>query len=101
MYYIIAECDNAGGDVQAGVAALNDVRRARGLLDLDGASLGQDSLSAEIMHAYQKEFIQEGQTFFFYKRLNKDLKQVTGNPASIPASAYVIPIPDKENEYNH
>ena len=55
----------------------------------------------EIMREYQKEFIQEGQTFFYYKRLNKDLKLVTGTPAAIPADVYVFPIPDKEKEYNH
>ena len=54
------------------------------------------------MREYQKEFISEGQTFFYYKRLNKDLRQVTATTAAnIPADVYVFPIPDREKEYNH
>jgi len=68
---------------------------------LNGAGISStDSLSKEIMREYQKEFIQEGQTLFYYKRLNKDLKQVTTTTAVIPANVYVFPIPDKEKEYN-
>ena len=52
------------------------------------------------MKEYQKEFIQEGQTFFYYKRLNKDLRQVTSTTVAIPADVYVFPIPEKEKEYN-
>jgi hypothetical protein len=52
------------------------------------------------MREYQKEFIQEGQAWFYYKRLNKDLKQATGTTAVIPNNVYVFPIPDREREYN-
>jgi hypothetical protein len=102
MYYIAAECANKRGDINGGVSLLNSVRQARGLNALNAAGIGSaDSLSTEIMREYQKEFIQEGQTFFYYKRLNKDLKQVTSTTAIIPADVYVFPIPDKEKEYNH
>ncbi|HET7898470.1 MAG TPA: RagB/SusD family nutrient uptake outer membrane protein, partial [Flavisolibacter sp.] len=101
MYYIAAEVANAKGDLTAGTAMLNQVRQARGLTALNAAGIGNsDSLSKEIMREYKKEFIQEGQTFFYYKRLNKDLKQVTGTTAVVPADVYVLPIPDKEKEYN-
>ena len=102
MYYIAAECANKKNDISSGAALLNKVRLARGLGALNAAGIATtDSLSTEIMREYQKEFIQEGQTFFYYKRLNKDLKLVTGTPATIPADVYVFPIPDKEKEYNH
>jgi len=102
MYYIAAECANKKNDINSGAALLNKVRAARGLNALNAAGIATtDSLSTEIMREYQKEFIQEGQTFFYYKRLNKDLKLVTGTPATIPADVYVFPIPDKEKEYNH
>jgi len=101
MYYIAAECANKKNDITTGAALLNKVRQARGLNALNAAGIATtDSLSTEIMREYQKEFIQEGQTFFYYKRLNKDLKLVTGTPAAIPADAYVFPIPEKEKEYN-
>ena len=102
MYYVAAECANKKSDINEGVSLLNNVRLARGLNALNAAGItNTDSLSTEIMREYQKEFIQEGQTWFYYKRLNKDLKQVTSTTAFIPQDVYVFPIPDKEKEYNH
>jgi hypothetical protein len=102
MYYITAECANKKNDIVGGAALVNKVRQARGLNALNAAGISNtDSLSTEIMREYQKEFIQEGQTWFYYKRFNKDLKQVTSTTAIIPADVYVFPIPDKEKEYNH
>jgi hypothetical protein len=102
MYYIAAECANKNGNISGGVSLLNNVRQARGLNALNAAGItNSDSLSTEIMREYQKEFIQEGQTFFYYKRLNKDLKQATGTTAMIPNDVYVLPLPDAEKEYNH
>jgi starch-binding outer membrane protein, SusD/RagB family len=102
MYYIAAECATSQNNIGAGISFLNSVRQARGLTALNAAGItNTDSLSKEIMREYQKEFIQEGQAFFYYKRLNKDLKQVTGTPAVVPADAYVLPLPDREKEYNH
>jgi hypothetical protein len=101
MYYIAAECAKQKNDISIGASLLNRVRTARGLNALNAAGFTTtDSLSIEIMREYQKEFIQEGQTFFYYKRLNKDLKQVTGTVAAVPADAYIFPIPEKEKEYN-
>ena len=102
MYYIAAEAAQAKGDISGSTFFLNKVRQARGLTALNAGGIANtDSLSKEIMKEYQKEFIQEGQTFFYYKRLNKDLKQVTATTVAIPAKVYVFPIPDKEIEYNH
>ncbi|MDH7463110.1 RagB/SusD family nutrient uptake outer membrane protein [Chitinophagaceae bacterium 26-R-25] len=102
MYYIAAEAANANGDIATGVAFLNNVRQARGLPALSASGINYaDSLSSEIMAEYRKEFVQEGQTFFYYKRLNKDLKQVTTTAAPVTAGVYTFPIPDAENEYNH
>nr|WP_199077321.1 RagB/SusD family nutrient uptake outer membrane protein [Pedobacter sp. ASV19] len=102
MYYIAAESAGTAGNVEAGLSYLNKVRSARGLNALTSASIPDAvSLSNEIMKEYQKEFIQEGQTFFYYKRLNKDLAAATGTAAIVPPGAYTFPIPDKEVEYNH
>jgi hypothetical protein len=101
MYYIAAECANKNNDITSGTSLLNNVRQSRGLNALNsGGFTNPDSLSIEIMREYQKEFIQEGQAFFYYKRLNKDLKQVTATTAPITTDVYVFPIPDKEKEYN-
>lgn len=101
MHYIAAECANQRNDIGSGAFYLNNVRIARGLPALNAAGIATtDSLSTEIMREYQKEFIQEGQAWFYYKRLNKDLVSATGTTAIVPADAYVFPIPEKEKEYN-
>lgn len=101
LYYIAAESALAAGDLPAGLAYLNKVRNARGLNSLTTVNVPDAvALAAEITKEYKKEFVQEGQTFFYYKRLNKDLKLESGTTAIVPANAYVFPVPDKENEYN-
>ena len=102
MFYIAAECATTKGNINSGTALLNKVRQARGLAALNASGISSsDSLSKEIMREYQKEFISEGQTFFYYKRFNKDLRQVTSTTAVIiPADVYIFPIPDREKEYN-
>ena len=102
MYYVAAECANNRSDINGAVSLLNNVRQARGLNALNaGGITTTDSLSTEIMREYRKEFIQEGQAWFYYKRFNKNLNQVTLTTANIPADVYVFPIPDREKEYNH
>jgi hypothetical protein len=101
MYYIAAEAANAKNDINTAIYYLNKIRQGRGLANLNPANVSTpDNVSTEIMKEHQKEFMQEGQTFFYYKRLNKNLSTVTSNTAVIPANAYVFPLPDKELEYN-
>lgn len=101
LYYIVAECANATGDLSEGLSYLNKVRNARGLDDLTVMDVpDRVALSNEITKEHKKEFIQEGQTFFYYKRLNKDLKAESGTTIAVPTNAYVFPIPDKEIENN-
>jgi hypothetical protein len=74
---------------------------SRGLSALTAVSVPDaPTLLNEIMKEYKKEFIQEGQTFFYYKRLNMNLALATGTSAIVPAGAYVFPIPDAEQVYN-
>lgn len=101
MYYIAAECASELGDLPAGLSYLNLARSARGLTPLTLTNVpDKPAMASEIGKEYKKEFIQEGQTFFYYKRLNKDLKAESGTTVNVPANAYVFPIPDKEVEYN-
>lgn len=101
LYYIVAECANAQNDLASGLSYLNKVRSARGLNSLTASNVPDGTtLSAELTKEYKKEFIQEGQTYFYYKRLNKDLKLETGTTVTVPANVYVFPVPDKEVENN-
>ncbi|POY38624.1 hypothetical protein C3K47_04310 [Solitalea longa] len=69
MYYIAAECTD---DIPTALGYLNTVRKARGIIvDLTPATVTDAAaLSTEILNEYRKEFVGEGQVFFYYKRNN-------------------------------
>lgn len=96
LYYIVAECLKTSDPTNA-IAALNTVRDNRNLgsLPLSG-SLSADDIQKEIFKEYRKEFLGEGQLFFYYKRLNLD--KIEGANVSAK-SVYVMPMPDDEIEF--
>ena len=94
MYYIVAECDKA--IPATAVARLNEVLASRGYDDselLDPISVNTaDAVQAEILNEYRREFIAEGQLFFYHKRMKDEkLNGYTVN--------YVFPKPDTEIEF--
>jgi len=71
MYYIAAECDN---NLSAAIAYLDRVRSKRGLSSMAlSTSLTRSQLDAEIVKEYRKEFIAEGQLWYYIKRKDLDL----------------------------
>ncbi|MGX5817658.1 RagB/SusD family nutrient uptake outer membrane protein [Chitinophaga lutea] len=94
MHYIAAE---ASVSLPEKIALINDIRAHRGLSQLPG-TLTADQVMAEIVKEYKKEFYQEGQLFFFYKRRNMPALEGTGKPGN--DALYVLPIPDDEIEFN-
>ncbi len=96
MYYIAAECLEATNPAVA-VDNLNSVRRRRNLtVDLP-STLTPDQIQTEIFKEYRKDFMMEGQLFFYYKRLNLSRIEFTQTPGS--NAVYVLPKPDDEIEY--
>ena len=90
MYYILAECQQAtGGDY---LATMNEVRSARGLRPvIDAPSNFLNFLTTE----FRKDFVGEGQLFFFYKRHN--LEYIYGTALNlVDLKAYTFPLPDSE-----
>jgi hypothetical protein len=70
MYYIAAECATANLDSLTATNLLDTVRVHRNVPKYVVAALKIDSLNIEIRKEYQKEFLGEGQMFFYYKRKN-------------------------------
>lgn len=66
LFYIAAECDPS---IVNGLAYLNEVREARKLAQLTNVA-SPEELQYEIQKEYQKEFIGEGQLWYYYKRHN-------------------------------
>ncbi len=91
MYYIAAEAKLETPDVA--VKYINEVRRHRGIDVELPTNISSTEVLVEIEKEYKKEFICEGQLFFFYKRLN--FSSIGG----MPVDNYVIPTPLAEDEY--
>ena len=70
MYYIAAECATANLDSLSATNWLDTVRVHRNLVKYTLTALKRDSLNVEIAKEYQKEFLGEGQMFYYYKRKN-------------------------------
>ena len=98
-FYIAAEVLKDTDPVRA-IELLNEVRAHRKLEDYPlPTTLTPEEISQEIFKEYRKEFLGEGQLFYYYKRLN--LPTIIG--AGVPAnqSVYVIPMPDNEMEFGN
>ena len=86
MYYIATEVlkeSNIGDALEL----LNSLRVHRGLMKLE--NLDKDQLQEELEREYYREFIGEGQVFFYHKRMNTS---IIANANAV----YVLPIPDDE-----
>lgn len=97
LYYIAAECAWDADQAKA-LEYFNTVRFNRGI----GTPLNTTSKEQflnELVKEARKEFYGEGQIFYMYKRLNKNI--VSGSGSSIPASKtiFVLPLPADEIEY--
>jgi len=92
MYLIAAETAITPAE---GIAYLNTFRFNRGLLDLGPKAV----LTTEITKEYRREFIGEGQLFFYYKRINSATipngSASSGNISMGPLQ-YIVPLPDSE-----
>ncbi|MBR6285486.1 MAG: RagB/SusD family nutrient uptake outer membrane protein, partial [Bacteroidaceae bacterium] len=96
-YYIAAECLKDTAPEKA-IAILEKVRTNRHL-DLSPlpTTLTSAEIQNEIFKEYRKEFMGEGQLFFYYKRLNAT--DINGSPQKGSKSVYVMPIPSTDQEF--
>jgi len=96
-YYIAAEVLKDSDKARA-ISLLNTVRSYRKLGDFPlPATLSADEVNTEIFKEYRKEFLGEGQLFFYYKRLN--LQSIEGAGVTANDNIYVLPMPDNEVEF--
>lgn len=96
MLLIYAEC-MYDIDPEKAKDALYYLRYYRGSKDdIDISS--KENFMNEIKLEYQREFIGEGQMFFFYKRLNQNI--ITEGEEIDMTDNFVIPVPDNESINN-
>jgi hypothetical protein len=90
MYYIAAECATAALDSLKATDLLDSVRVHRGLPRYTLPALKTDSLNIEIKKEYQKEFLSEGQMFYFYKRKNLPFSALPFTKVPVVADASYV-----------
>lgn len=96
-FYIAAEILKDSNKDRA-IELLNMVRSHRKLSDYPlPLTLTPDEVQTEIFKEYRKEFLAEGQLFFYYKRLN--LPTIEGAGVAANDHIYVLPMPDIEIEF--
>ncbi len=97
MYYIAAECEP---DLTKATEYLETVRRHRGLTAYPLSVSSREELQDQIELEYRKEFIAEGQMFYYYKRLNKEITNNAMYSSSvIDPKCFTMPRPDDEDTY--
>ncbi|AOM79355.1 RagB/SusD family nutrient uptake outer membrane protein [Pedobacter steynii] len=97
MYYILAETASTPQD---GAGYLNKVRMGRNIPELTVSTITTPQLlQAEITKEYQKEFLGEGQTFYYNKRINRTTLPAPYNK-TITVPQYILPKPQSELEFN-
>lgn len=103
-YYIAAECALNNNNIPAAVDYLTAVRIQRNLPDDLPETLTTEEAKNEIYKEYAKEFMCEGQLFYYFKRLNTTYIPIpsltTGSITySYKIPDYIFPLPDDEKEY--
>lgn len=95
MYYIAAECAVKKVDALTATNLLDSVRVHRNLPKYTLTTLPLDVLTDEIGKEYQKEFINEGQVFFYFKRKNTPFSSLPFTKVPVDANAsYVFVKPE-------
>lgn len=93
LYYIQSEYYAVNSDWKNAALAIDEVRKGR---DCKGGMMeskiqDQETFQAELLKEVKREFITEGQIFFYYKKFNQKLN------TTMKQEHFVLPLPDAEN----
>lgn len=99
IYYIAAECLLNDVNLNTALARdyLNLVREHRGITVEIAENADVAMLNEEIVKEYRKEFVGEGQLFYFYKR--KGIAYIPGTSVELTDARVVLPYPDVELDF--
>ena len=98
MYYIAAEYYSTSNMAKA-VGLLQAVRSSRRIVHQLSTSMSKETFDAELLKEYRKEYVSEGQLFFFYKR--QGFTTIPNYSTAVVADdkIYMLPIPASEVEF--
>lgn len=92
MYYIASETI---ADKELALSYLNKLRGARNLVALDFNT----DLTIQIEIEYQKEFLGEGQLYYYYKRMGASKIGLEGK--SVTLESYILPLTEEEKSFGN
>ena len=101
MYYIVAEGHLKNNQKQEAISILNIVRESRGILEEIPMELELEEVEEELTKEYRKEFLMEGQLFFYYKRNGFTSIPGLSETLVVDDAIYVLPYPDNEVEFGN
>ncbi|WP_162426103.1 RagB/SusD family nutrient uptake outer membrane protein [Pontibacter pudoricolor] len=101
MYYIAAEDYIRANDLNMAIAYLNKVRKSRGIIEEISEGAEPEVVKEELYKEYRKEFVSEGQLFFYYKRLGQTTIPGLSESTEVGDKIYVLPYPDSEIEFGN
>ncbi len=100
MYYIAAEY-YIKTDPDKAISYLNEVRASRSIQEDLSSGLDEEAIRQELTKEYRKEYIAEGQLFFYYKRIGLESIPNSSIPVSADDKIYMLPYPVQETEYGN
>ncbi len=98
MYHILIECLNRQGRTPDAVTIMNDLRLRRGAKVKIAATISADDLMNILVKDIVRETLTEGQGFFVFKRLNRNIFNGPTDLVMKPADWYA-PLPQSETAY--
>jgi starch-binding outer membrane protein, SusD/RagB family len=98
MYHILVECYNRSGRTAQAVAILNDLRLRRGAKTNISSGISPEQLTEVLIKDIVRENLTEGQAFFMFKRLNRNI--FNGETDRImQVKDWYAPLPQSETAY--
>lgn len=101
MYYIAAEYYVNNNEKQQAIDYLNLVRDSRGIVEDIEDTATEEEVREEIFKEYRKEYVSEGQLFFYYKRTGVTDIPAASQTIEADDDIYMLPYPDSELEFRN
>ncbi len=98
MYHIMIECLIDQGRTVEAVTLLNTLRKNRGAKRVIGENTPAEELKEILINDIIRETLTSGQTFFMFKRLNRNIYNGDTDIVMEPIN-WIIPLPSSEIDY--
>ncbi|KIO44205.1 MULTISPECIES: RagB/SusD family nutrient uptake outer membrane protein [Sanguibacteroides] len=98
MYHILIECMINKNQITEAVGLLNTIRQKRGAKTTIPETIAADQLKERLVTDIIRETLTMGQTFYMFKRLNRDIFNGEEN-IKMSSEKWTIPLPQSETDY--